>query len=417
MKTIGIVSEYNPFHNGHKYHIQASKEACGADSVICIMSGSFVQRGEPAMLDKWSRAEMALHGGADLVLELPFIYACQPAEIFAYGAVKILDSLNSIEYLCFGSELGDTQQLQKMAGLLADEPEYMSMKLKQYLTQGMTYPKAAASALSDTLKQHDGLDIPANITDTPNNVLGIEYIKSLILLRSSIKPLAIKRIVSGYNEAEITQPIASATAVRNEFSLSGMSDRLRQAVPLETYEIMNKLICSGKSFVSLGNFSDILLYKLRTASLEELAQIANIKEGIEYRIKKSADLSSDSEELINNIKTKRYTRTFIQRLLCHILLDVRQPDIEAAKRHANPVYVRVLGFNDHGKKILKKLKTHCGCPIITKAANFSTDNDFLKRMFELDTKATDIYSLGYSGPTGRQAKMDFLRSPAYVKSE
>lgn len=414
MKTVGIVSEYNPFHKGHQYHIEAAKEACHAEAAVCIMSGSFVQRGEPSMFDKWSRAEMAVSNGADLVLELPFVYACQPAEIFALGAVKILNATGIINHLCFGSELGDIQYLYRIAELLSDEPKEFKQLLKKELEKGATY----AHSISKAIEAYAGITNETQqweeILKTPNNVLGIEYIKALKKLKSSIEPVTVKRIENNYNDADIAHSIASATAIRNEIKNFGLSDKALQSLPPKSYEIIKKLINIDKGPVFLQNFSDLILYKLRSISVEELNSFLNVREGLENRLKKQAAVSSDSEELISNLKTKRYTRTYLQRLLFHILLDLKREDIFSFKDINNPVYFRVLSFNDKGKFLLKQMKDSSVYPIITKAADYKASTTILDTMFRYDCMSTDIYNLGFKNNIYKKAGEDFYTSPSYI---
>ncbi|MGE5632921.1 MAG: nucleotidyltransferase [Caulobacteraceae bacterium] len=412
MKTVGIISEYNPFHNGHKYHIHTAKKVCGADYAVCIMSGSFVQRGEPAIMDKWSRARMAVTNGADLVIELPFAYACQPAEIFALGAVKILNGLGVVDYLCFGSELGDTETLSELAKLLHQEPEGFKLLLKDYLGQGISYPKAISTALFSYLGGSEQ-GYSEEILKNPNNVLGIEYIKALLLLNSDIKPVAVKRMSSGYNDTAINSSIASATAVRNEILENGLSESVRSAVPHDVYNILKSSIETGRNPISLDSFSDIILYKLRTMELDEFEDYLNIREGIEYRLKKFASSCSTCEELLEAVKTKRYTRTYIQRLLCQLMIGIKRSDIAGFKNIHSPAYIRVLAFNGNGKLLLKSIKENSFYPLVTKAADFCSDNAVLNRMFHFDTLSTDIYNLGYKEYPFRKASADYLTSPYY----
>lgn len=412
MKTVGIISEYNPFHNGHKYHIQAAKEACGADYTVCIMSGSFVQRGEPSIFDKWTRSQIAVMNGADLIIELPVVYACQPAEIFASGAVKILNSLGIVDYICFGSELGDTDTLQQLARLLQNEPAAFKQLLRKQLEQGVSYPKAVSDALAD----YTGNDIHSvddDILKNPNNVLGIEYIKALMALESNIAPVAVKRIVSGHNDTDIAGSISSATAIRNEIKSSGISDKISISIPENSVNIINKNLKLNRHPVFMNDFSDILLYKLRTIGKSELIKYPNIKEGIENRLKKYANTSSNSEELIEAVKTKRYTRTYIQRLLCHVLLDINNSDIALFKRWDCPSYIRILAFNDNGKMLIKNIMNLCPYPVISKVADFRCNDKRISKMFEYDVQATDIYNLAYRKSVFRKASEDYLRSPYY----
>ena len=411
LKTIGIVSEYNPFHNGHKYHIEESKRQCGAEAAVCIMSGSFVQRGEPAMFDKWSRAKMAVLGGADLVIELPFVYACQSAEIFSHGAIKILNAFESINYLCFGSELGKTDKLFKMAELLINEPPELQVKLKEFLSEGHTYPKAVSLALA---AYYSSSELPmSDIINTPNNVLGIEYIKSLMQQKSPIQPHAILRIANNYNDTEIKQPIASATAVRRELKGQGFSGKAKTSLPAESHQIIKELMDANKALF-LDDFSDLILYRLRVMKDSDYLTFFNTKEGIENRLKKAAASSSNCENLIEKVKTKRYTRTFIQRLLIHILLDLKSQDVVSFKNPNNPAYIRVLCFNDKGKSLLNKIKKDSIFPIITKVASYKPQHEVLEKMFAYDIKATDIYNLGYKTPDYKLGGADFYKSPIYL---
>lgn len=414
MKTVGIISEYNPFHNGHKYHIQAAKEACNADYSVCIMSGSFVQRGEPAIFDKWSRAKMAVLNGADLVVELPVVYACQPAEIFALGSVKILNSMGIIDYICFGSELGDTEALHGLAKLLHDEPEAFKLLLRTQLDQGISYPKAVSAALSLYLGTENA-SITNDILRNPNNVLGIEYIKALMALGSSIEPIAVKRIASGHNDIGITSDIASATAVRYEIKERGLSERVKPAMPKNCINIIEANIESNRHPIYFNDFSDILLYRLRLSEESELEKYLNIREGIENRLKKYSLTCSNCEDLIEAVKTKRYTRTYIQRLLCHLLLDIQKSDISSFKALNCPAYIRVLAFNENGTKLIKEIKTRSPYPIISKVADFKCKDERITRMFAYDILSTNIYNLAYKTPTCKKGMEDYLTSPYYHK--
>lgn len=415
MKVVGIISEYNPFHNGHKYHIQAAKEACGADHAVCIMSGSFVQRGEPAIYDKWSRARMAVMNGADLVIELPVVYACQPAEIFALGAVKILNSLGIVNYICFGSELGDTDVLHKLAKLLHNEPEAFKKLLKKQLEQGVSYPKAVSAALSTYIDAEECINTD-DILRNPNNVLGIEYIKALLLVNSTIEPVAVKRIISSYNDIDITASIASATAIRNEISENGISEKVRLSLPDASIDIIESNARSGRHPIYLKDFSDILLYKLRVMDEAELRKYMNIREGIENRLKKFAQTSSNCDELIEAVKTKRYTRTYIQRLLCHLLLDLNKSDIAAFKDINYPSYIRILAFNENGTRMIRDIKKLGAYPVISKVADFRCQDERINRMFVYDIRSTDIYNLGYKSPEFKKGSEDYLTSPYYHRS-
>ena len=415
MKTVGIISEYNPFHNGHKYHIEAAKEACGADNVVCIMSGSFVQRGEPAIFDKWSRAKMAVMNGADLVIELPAVYACQPAEIFALGAVKILNSIGIVDYICFGSELGDTEALHKLAGLLHNEPESFKQLLKVQLELGSSYPKAVSAALSAYMSAEDTVN-SEDILRNPNNVLGIEYIKALLAFSSPIEPVAVKRVASGHNDMGITGSIASATAVRSEIRENGISEKVRLSVPDNAVDIIEASLAAKRHPLYLNDFSDMLLYRLRLIDENELRRYLNVREGIENRLKKYAQSSVSCEELIDAVKTKRYTRTYIQRLLCHLLLDMQKSDIALFKEPDCPSYIRVLAFTEKGTALIKEIKRNSTYPVISKVADFKCHDERINRMFSYDILATNIYNLAYSTPELKKGSEDYFTSPYYHRA-
>ncbi len=410
MKTIGIVSEYNPFHNGHKYHIENSKAKCGADFAVCIMSGSFVQRGEPAIFDKWARSKMAIEGGADLIIELPVVYSCQPAEIFAYGAMKILNSMNIIDFVCFGSESGDINLLSEIAEILYFEPVELKNIIKLNISKGFSYPKALSLSLSNYLKSSDDIS-NRKILENPNNTLAIEYLKSIIKLNSNIKPITIKR-TNDYNDLNIKDIISSASAIRRELYENGMSENLKLAVPHFVWDIINNQLQLGNMPISLNKLSDIMLYQLRRMKSEEMKDIFNANEGIENRIKKYALSCSTVEELLENVKVKRYTRANLQRLIIHMLINITRSDTSLFKQDLTPIYIRVLGFNDKGKFLLRLIKEKCKYPIITKVADFKTESPELARLFELDILSTDIYSLTSQGKNKKAGK-DYYTSPIY----
>lgn len=412
MKTLGIISEYNPFHNGHKYHIEAARQEFGAENIVCIMSGSFVQRGEPAMFNKWSRTKMALLNGADLVIELPFVYACQPAEIFSFGAVNILNNLGIIDGICFGSELGNAEPLKEIASLLIKEPEDFSMLVKQHLKGGNTYPRSISLALSDYYQGNEA--ISSSIWENPNNILGIEYIKSILQLKSPMLPYTIKRIANHYNDIEISQSIASATAARHELKHFGFSEKLQTSLPHQSNAIIKEHIDKNRGPIYLDQFSDMLLYRIRLMSTAQIKNYISVQEGLEHRIKKAAEKASCINELIDAVKTKRYTRAFIQRILCHILMDLDWESTIAFKQLGTPSYARVLGFNDRGKQLLRTIIDNSTYPVINKVASFNPEDSTLRRIFEYDIRATNIYNLAYQNKAYKKAGEDYRTSPIYV---
>lgn len=244
MKVVGLITEYNPFHNGHKYHLEASKEKASATHSIAVMSGNFLQRGEPALLDKWTRAKMAVDSGVDLVLELPTVFATQSAEYFAHGALSVLEDTNVVDSLCFGSELGDTELLKDIADVLVDEPLEFKNILKKHLNLGLSFPKARSLALKAFFEhaKYSHFEKIEKIVESPNNILGIEYMKSLIKLKSKITPLTIKRVYSNYHDKDINSSIASATSIREHYFKNKNIKELSSVVPPSTLLYMSNFL-------------------------------------------------------------------------------------------------------------------------------------------------------------------------------
>lgn len=397
---LAVVSEYNPFHNGHLKHLAYSKQLTKADFSIAIITGNFVQRGDTSLIDKWTKAEMALKAGFDIVIELPTIYAISSAENFAEGAIKILNNLGIVDYLSFGSELGEISPLNDLANLLYKEPKELSVLINQYVKTGISYPKAREMALMQFLGNSQKHKQALN---HPNNILGIEYLKALKKYRSPIRPITIKREYSEHNSATIKKGIASSTAIR---TLLQKKKNIHTLVPFETYELLENCIEEGKIVPSLAVFEKEIIYTLRRMTLSEIANLPDVSEGLENRIKMAANNYNHIDELINNINTKRFTQSRIQRILLYALLNISQKDMNQSRK-ATP-YVRVLGFNKHGKKIVSAIakqnpKTH----VIISVKKFMENNSDsrLQNMLAKDILATNIYTLGYQN--GGIANLDY----------
>lgn len=401
MKTMAIVCEYNPFHNGHHYQIAVQKEELRCENVICVMSGNFVQRGDAAICDKWTRAKMALSCGCDLVIELPVVYATQSAERFAFGAVALIDQLNIVDYLSFGSECGDITSLSNVADTILD----YSFKniLHQSLKNGDSYPKARANTLEMLLGREK-----CEIINQPNNILAIEYIKALKQLHSNVKPSTLTRFQSPYHSEVTYGQFASATAIRK---LIFGKDDYENVVPPKVHQIVRQQIELGKSPVSIAPLENTLLYLLRTTPPEKLRLFGDVTEGIESRLIESAKKFHTLSQITEHVKTKRYTKTRIDRILLNLLLGIHKTDLNHP-----PQYIRVLGFNDKGVKLLSRIKKESCLPIITKTADASLTSDTAKRMFELDISATDIYSMLYPNQEYNRSGWDYLTSPIKMLS-
>ena len=411
MKVLGIVAEYNPFHNGHMYHIEESKKLTGCDAVVCVMSGNFIQRGEPAIINKFARTEIALGNGVDLIIELPVPFAVSSAEFFAYGAVSILNSIGIVDCISFGSESGDIRSLQKLAEILVSEPESYRDELKKQLSSGLSFPVCRQKALEKYFKiQNDFIEDLSYLLETSNNILALEYLKALIKLNSPIQPFTVKRISNSYNTPELTGNISSATAIRNSIYESEIVAS-RQALPTLAQQILEREISMGRGPNSLYSFENIILAFLRHATPQELENIQDVSEGLEYRIKNAAENSGSFDDLLANICTKRYPKTRIQRILMSLLAGMKRIDIEKFMETGGPQYARILGFNGIGRELLSLMKKKSAIPVVTKTSDYKSSNDSLiSRMLEIESKATDTYVLAYKNPAFRKAGQEFTQN-------
>ena len=407
---LGIVSEYNPFHNGHIHHLEISKQLTKTDFTVAVMSGNFMQRGDTALVDKWTRTEMALKSGIDLVIELPTVYALSSAENFADGAVKILDSLGVVDFISFGSEIGEITPLLEVANVLYKEPKEFSSLITTQHRSGLSYPKAREIALSQFFGSSKKY---SSIVSNPNNILGVEYLKSLKKHRSHIRPLTIKRDYADYNSTQEKNGVASATAIR---TMIQNKKNVHRVVPYETYELLEKCKEEGKIIPGLSVFEKEIIYTLRKMTLSEIAELPDVSEGLENKIKAAANNVNTLDELIASIKSKRYTQSRIQRILLYALLDISKKDINQSKR-VTP-YIRVLGFNKHGKRIISAIAAaNPKLKIIVSVKKFlenSTDN-VLKNMISKDILATNIYTLGYKNNS--IANLDFTHKVVEVSEK
>lgn len=389
-KILAIVAEYNPFHNGHLYHLQKSKKELNPDYSICVMSGNFCERGDTSIIDKWSKAEAALKCGFDLVIELPVLYSTSSAENFAEGALKILDAFGNNVILSFGSECGDLSILNNIANILCDEPKEFTTILTHELSKGLSYPKARENAL---LLYLNDVRKYANVLSNPNNILGIEYLKAIKRLKSKVTPYTIKRIDAGYNSLKVKDRLASATAIRN---LLKNNEDVKKLMPAPAYNILLDNINHGKMVSDISAFEKEIIYTLRKMSLEEIANLQDVTEGLENSIKQAANSCNNLEDLINSIKSKRYTRSRIQRILIYSILNITKKDIQDSYK-VKP-YIRVLGVSQKGKTLLSEISNYrAKYPVVTSVKKFmdSNNNKILKNMIEKDILASNIYTLGY----------------------
>ena len=301
-RVLGIIAEYNPFHNGHYYHIKESIKQTDAEYVVCIVTGNFVQRGNTSIVDKWTKAKMAISQGADLVIELPTIYSTSSAENFAEGAIKILDSLQIVDELSFGIEANDISTLNNIANVLYQEPkEYITM-LTHELNKGVSYPKARENAL---LLYLNDVKRYANVLSGSNNILGIEYLKAIKRLKSPLKPIGIKRQKVLYNDEVIIDDFASATAIRKMISTRQFDD-ITKVMPKTSYILLGQELKKGHYVIDLSKFQKEIIYILRKMTIDEIRELPDVSEGLENVIKNAADSCNNIIDLVNIIKSKRY---------------------------------------------------------------------------------------------------------------
>lgn len=390
-KVLGIIAEYNPFHNGHLYHLENSKKITGCDYTVAIISGNYTQRGSTSIIDKWEKTKMALSNGIDLVIELPVLYSISSAENFADGAIKILDSLKIVDYLSFGAETSNIKDFDKISNVLYNETEDFKKILSNELKTGLSFPKARGNALTKYLND----DRYLNILSSPNNILGIEYLKALKKYKSKITPICFKRIESEYNSTNFSNDIASATAIRSLIKNKSF-EIIKTLVPSDTYSILIENIKNGHIVKDLNIFEKEIIYILRKMSIEEIANLPDVSEGLEFAIKDAANSCNNIIEFVSMVKSKRYTSTRIQRILLYALLGITKKDMEISKNTLP--YIRVLGFNENGKKLVSEIsKNNPKLNVITSVKKFidSNKNKNLKLMLDKDIFATNVYTIGF----------------------
>lgn len=395
LKAVGIIAEYNPFHNGHRYHLEQALTESGADICVSVISGNFTQRGEIALLDKWTRAEMAVRNGVNLVVEMPTVFACSNAGYFAEAGVEILEALGT-DFICFGSESGNTEELSSIARGIESNSHKLEDEIKSGVKDGLAYPKARSRAVSKLLGEK-----AASVIENPNNILAIEYLKYI----KKARPLAVKRLGAGYHDTESMGRMASATAVR--MMLREGKD-ISRAVPELSREILEQ---SRAGFTSSEMLTPLIIQKVLQTSAEELNAIFGAEEGLGNIMKRRVRYWKSYEDIVDDLKSKRYTRTRIERVLVHTLLGIKREDLLCASK-----YVRVLAFDEKGRGYLKQIKRReeCPLPIIT---NINKDWGAFPEAHETlnkDILAADIYNLA----CGRDlyAHSEYVKKPAVIKT-
>ncbi|MEG0012569.1 MAG: nucleotidyltransferase [Cellulosilyticaceae bacterium] len=398
MHVTGIVAEYNPFHNGHLYQLTQTKKLAGCDKIIAVMSGNFAQRGNPCIVDKYTRTQMALKCGVDMVLELPFPFATASAERFAEAAISVFHKSGIVNSLCFGSEIDDITLMQEIAHTLVHESPELSSLIKTYLNTGTSYPKSRELALIDYLRKqgtssHAHLE---SLLNNPNNILGIEYIKALIKYQSSIKPITIKRKTSHYHDTSIHASIASATAIRNQFKSSNIED-IECTMPSHSFDL---LLQNANTSPSLDNFSMILHHKLIFSTLDDLYSLWDIPKNLCHSIYNAYLKHLKASDIIDEVTSKTYSRATVHRAILKILLDVKQNDLDSLEKLDWIPYIRVLGCKKDSLPLLSALSKASTVPVITNLGKvYNKLSPEAKCLIDYEIHATNLYYLGKELPS------------------
>lgn len=418
MNVVGIIAEYNPFHQGHEYQIHKLKELCKADYVIIAMSGNFVQRGAPALTDKYSRTQMALNCGADLVLELPSLFATASAEYFSLGGVSLLNNTGIVTHLGFGAETDNNHLLLKLADILFQEPELYQQRLRQELKMGNSFPAARSAALTHYIATLGSADLQtpiaaansmniqntcptlAEVKDTlasPNNILALEYLQALAALHSDIIPVPVLRKGRGYHDTLLESEKQDTTLFEQNFcSASAIRCHLRSndvrlleaSMPKSAYNILRNY---SHPFLFEDDFSQLLHYELLTNDIESLTSWGDSSPELAHRLLAKRECFTSWNEFCQHIKTKNITYARLSRLFTHMLLHIRQEDYQ---KFPTPAYLRILGFRKAASPLLSSLKKCSSLPIITSPAEASQFlPDTAQKLLEIDLRASDLYRL------------------------
>ncbi len=403
MKSVGVIVEYNPFHNGHAFHIAQSKKAANAEIVIAAMSGNFLQRGEPALVSKWTRSQMALMAGVDLVFELPFQFATQQAEIFANGGVSILSEAGC-DAICFGSEDGNINAFEQANLTLQTNETVFNERVKEYISEGVSYPKALSLAFGTLTSEKNTVDM-----SKPNNILGFYYVKAAQNQRNRPNMLTISRQNADYHDEHFgSDSIASATSIRS--SLFSNNQELDQIKPYLPHSSLASLLEYKKVYGGFHHWEQYwpyLKYKLLQSNPEELRTLHGVEEGIENRLLSNVLKAESFVDFINRVKTKRYTWTRLQRMCLHILTNSKKVEMQLTSDRAP--YLRLLGMTEKGRSYLNKNKQHFNIPLISKLSSYKGTE------IDLDIRTSRIYALGVKNYSQELLIQEFNQKPIYIE--
>lgn len=379
MKICAIICEYNPLHYGHLYHIEKARELSGCDAIMCIQAGNFTQRGEPAITNKYVRARMAMEAGADIVVQIPTAYCCSSAEIFALAGVKIANSFENVTHLAFGCETENFELLKEIAKYFANEPKEYKEKLQKFLDAGNSLPVSRQKAIEELIKEDkvefSEITETLNILTKPNNILAIEYMKALYRTKSKIEPVFTTRSNSDYNSADLNGKDSSATAIRTKLLAKNKVRSIKKLIPSFTYDLLKQDI-NTYGLPDLELYNELCSYVVKTSSAEEIKNIYDVSEGIQNRFIESAKKFKDFNELLLDVKTKRYTYTRLKRITLRLLLKIDKDTVSQIYKVDKLPFIKVLAFNATNKELL---------------SNVNADTDIILRNSNIVKKPTPLY--------------------------
>lgn len=422
MKVLGVVVEYNPFHYGHLHHLREAIKLVQPDHVIAVMSGNFCQRGEPAIINKFARTEIALRMGIDVVFELPTVYAVQDAGGFAFGSVGVLHKTNVVTDIVFGSESGDLEFLKRVAHLLTHQTPELRQALRRQLKLGFSYPNARKYALMDVLSSE------VEKLSKSNDILGVEYLRALLKYKSHIRPHIVRRVGADDNDETFRGKFSSASAIRRSIR-EGKFEQSYEALPSVTFEILKREFDAGRGPV-FWNQLRFAIALFRRMDRPDFERIYSFNEGLDLRFVEASRKTSDLQTFVELVKAKRFTYSRIRRAILHVLLDLEKSKVEESNKHG-PQYLRLLGFTEKGRALLRVIKKVSSVPIISTASlheevltealkksaegkrGYVIDPALYRWQFSRDLLASDLYTFMYPDTKDAEAGMDF-REPVLV---
>lgn len=395
MKICAIICEYNPLHYGHLYHIQKARELSGCDAIMCIQAGNFTQRGEPAITNKYVRARMALEASADIVVQIPTAYCCSSAEIFALAGVKIANSFDNVTHLAFGCETENFELLKEIAKFFANEPKEYKEKLKKYLDAGNSLPisrqKAVEELIKEDLVSFSEITETLNILSKPNNILAIEYLKALYKTKSKIEPIFTTRSNSDYNSADLNGKDSSATAIRTRLLTKNKVKSIKRLVPSFTYKLL-KEDADKFGLPDQNLFNDLCSYVVKTSTEDDYKNIYDVSEGIHNRFMESAQKFKDFNELLLDVKTKRYTYTRLKRIVLRLLLKINKDTISQIYKMDKLPFIKVLAFNANNKDLLSNVNADTNL-IIRNSNIVKKQSEIYQTLASIEDRANAVYNM------------------------